>query len=401
MSASDIVATEQTGFQLERFQWSGPDRLEVEGRWFGVRGRRFIRPVLTVQFEGRRRRLLAMLEHKPWQADENESWIAAFPWDGPTDGVSKAELEVGALTVDLPPPGGSRRGRRRPEPAKVPPAAAAAAKAPPAEAPAPAKVTPAAFEAPRAEMDVRPAASRRPAFERHQQLERELAGARFELGRLRQRHDEKSQQLRAAAHQAAERLEAQAAEAVDAAGRAEQASAEASHLREALRREREGQGAELERLRAADAEARAEAGRQREAAATTAAEAERLREAHAEAVAENQRLRQASRQASAEAERLRAAASRRSEARRPPDPQATAPFQAVPDDDTTARMPPPAERRTTAIRGHPEPAAVAAHPLGEASGDRTALQVWAPRIAALVLVALLLLALALTVSGIL
>ena len=42
------VAPEQTGFELDRFQWAGEDRLEVEGRWFGVRGRRFVRPVLTV-----------------------------------------------------------------------------------------------------------------------------------------------------------------------------------------------------------------------------------------------------------------------------------------------------------------------------------------------------------------
>ena len=34
------------------------------------------------------------------------TWIAAFPWEGPHDDVGEAELEVGALTVDLPPPGG-------------------------------------------------------------------------------------------------------------------------------------------------------------------------------------------------------------------------------------------------------------------------------------------------------
>ena len=129
MSAFDTVAPEQTGFELERFQWSGADRLEVEGRWFGVRGRRFVRPVLTVQVHGRRRRLLAMLEHKPWQAEETESWIAAFPWEGSRDDVGEAELEVGALTVDLPPPGGSQRARRKPASPQPAPAAAAATSA--------------------------------------------------------------------------------------------------------------------------------------------------------------------------------------------------------------------------------------------------------------------------------
>ena len=103
------VAPEQTGFELDRFQWSGEDRLVVEGRWFGVRGRRFVRPVLTVRVAGARRRLLALLEHKPWAADEGTAWIAAFPWDGPRDDVGDAELEVGALTVDLPPPGGAEQ----------------------------------------------------------------------------------------------------------------------------------------------------------------------------------------------------------------------------------------------------------------------------------------------------
>src|SRR6185436_15418248 len=95
----DTLAPEQTGFELDRFQWAADDRLEVEGRWFGVRGRRFVRPVLTVQVAGRRRRLLALLEHKPWSADEGATWIAAFPWEGAHDAVGEAELEVGALTV--------------------------------------------------------------------------------------------------------------------------------------------------------------------------------------------------------------------------------------------------------------------------------------------------------------
>ena len=451
MSAFDTVATEQTGFELERFQWSGDDRLEVEGRWFGVRGRRFVRPVLTVQVRGRRRRLLAVLEHKPWQADETESWIAAFPWEGSRDDVGEAELEVGALTVDLPPPGGSQRRRR---PASAEPAAAAAEPSTAAEA------------------DEPPSTDRRTASETRHQVERDLAGTRAELGRLRQRHEEESRELRASVREASD---------------------EAARLREELQREREGRGTELDRLRESDAEARAAAARHRDAASTTAAEAERqreeaaaasaelerqreeaaaaaelerlreaastaaaeaeqLREARQEALAENQRLRQATRKASAEAERLRAASRRPGaprpapaetaakpagdppEPRRSPDPQATVPFQVVadkPDDDATVRVPPPTvrriprgqpaeaagaeatpparevaprpagERRTAAIRGRPEPGAGSARLLGELPRRRSTLEVWGPRLAALVLVALLLLALALIVRGLL
>ena len=31
-------------FELERFEWTADERIEVEGRWLGVRGRRFMRP---------------------------------------------------------------------------------------------------------------------------------------------------------------------------------------------------------------------------------------------------------------------------------------------------------------------------------------------------------------------
>jgi hypothetical protein len=65
---------------VERIAASGPDRLEVSGRWFGVRGRRFVRPTLTVRRDGidGEVRSLADLEHKPWAAQDGEPWIAAF-----------------------------------------------------------------------------------------------------------------------------------------------------------------------------------------------------------------------------------------------------------------------------------------------------------------------------------
>ena len=64
-------------FELEQFERSG-DRLRVSGRWFNVRGMRFMRPTLTVGD----RRVLAVLDHKPWMPEEGETWIAEFPWDG-------------------------------------------------------------------------------------------------------------------------------------------------------------------------------------------------------------------------------------------------------------------------------------------------------------------------------
>jgi hypothetical protein len=107
-------------FELERFEWVAPERLEVEGRWFGLRGRRFVRPTLFLHDRDGRRRLLALLDDKPWTADDGEVWTAAFGWEGPPASFDSAELAVASgIDVDLPPPdalavGRSRRPRRFP-----------------------------------------------------------------------------------------------------------------------------------------------------------------------------------------------------------------------------------------------------------------------------------------------
>jgi hypothetical protein len=312
------VAPEQTGFELDRFQWADDDRLEVEGRWFGVRGRRFVRPVLTVQVAGGRRRLLAVLEHKPWNADEGAAWIAAFPWDGPRDDVGDGELEVGALTVDLPPPGASKSPRKRRRAESTPPTATAA--------PAPKVVSPP--EPTGGEPVLRAAGESR------QQLERDLASARAELGRIRARHEDELRSARSEARKATERLSALEAQAGESGRRAELLEDEATRLREELEAVRESQGEQLTRMGASEAEARAELARERERAEEVGGEADRLRataadvdrlqderdgiiqaledlrEKHEEALAEVAKLRQAARRSAAEVERLRAASRR-------------------------------------------------------------------------------------------
>jgi hypothetical protein len=104
MPASDVVS-DGVGFEVERFEWTDSDRLEVTGRWYGLRGHRFVRPVLVVQTGDEQRRMLALLEHKPWAADDGDEWIAAFPWEGPPLELIAAELAVApSLAVDLPMP---------------------------------------------------------------------------------------------------------------------------------------------------------------------------------------------------------------------------------------------------------------------------------------------------------
>ena len=102
-------------FEVERFEWADDDRLELEGRWFGLRGTRFIRPTLEVEVDGEPRRLLALMEHKPWAAEEGEDWLAAFAWEGERGEIA-AELAVGSdLTFELPRPGGGKPGKASPK----------------------------------------------------------------------------------------------------------------------------------------------------------------------------------------------------------------------------------------------------------------------------------------------
>jgi hypothetical protein len=135
-AGTSVIPLTELGFELDRFAWSADGRLEVAGRWYGVTGRRFVRPVLNVRGTGRRRRLIAVLDHKPWapEPETDELWIAAFPWQGSREHVTGAGLVVSPdLMLDLPPPGEDvagtvlhpkpRRGKaaaRAPEPAPEP-----------------------------------------------------------------------------------------------------------------------------------------------------------------------------------------------------------------------------------------------------------------------------------------
>ena len=106
-----MTRLERASFEVERFELAGNSCLEVRGRWFGVRGRRFMRPALTAVADGREHRFLAVLDHKPWNAEEGKTWLAAFPCSTDPAAIIKAELTVAPdVTVPLPPPS-------RPQPA--------------------------------------------------------------------------------------------------------------------------------------------------------------------------------------------------------------------------------------------------------------------------------------------
>lgn len=105
-------------FELERLEQTVAGRLELSGRWFGVRGRRFVRPTLTFEAEGQRYRLLADLEHKPWLAEDGSPWTAAFAWQADAGPLEGLELSV-APDIVIPlseGDGGDRPETKRPGP---------------------------------------------------------------------------------------------------------------------------------------------------------------------------------------------------------------------------------------------------------------------------------------------
>ena len=103
-------------FALDRFRVED-GRLVVAGRWYGVTGRRFVRPVLQAAGQ---RRMIAVLDHKPWMAEEGRAWLAAFPHEGE---VGPARLQVApAIAIELPASGpGAADGIPRPARLTAPP----------------------------------------------------------------------------------------------------------------------------------------------------------------------------------------------------------------------------------------------------------------------------------------
>ena len=115
MSAvGSVLQVGRVAFEVTRFEVVG-EYCRVEGQWFGVRGRRFMRPALTVVVDGRPVRLLADLAEKPWAAEDGEPWKATFPYSIEGEQSGDAELTVAPdVTITLPiPERRSVAGRRK------------------------------------------------------------------------------------------------------------------------------------------------------------------------------------------------------------------------------------------------------------------------------------------------
>jgi hypothetical protein len=372
-------------FEVERFEWTSPERLELVGRWSGLRGHRFLRPTLDFEVDGERRRMLADLDHKPWAPEEGQDWIAAFTWKGDPAHLDEAELTVSPeLAVQLPAPGGS--------------VAKGTAKA------------------------AGPAAERRPARRpRTAVLEGELAAALAEVERLgaeldraRASHAESGKELRErlrGEHARIRELETELEQAREGAREqlTEKDTAAAAEL-EGLRKERDAATAEREAATAArdDAVAAAEAARaERDGALRKLRAAEVERDALTEARDRARQERNAwmSRARAAKAGRPslapEAAPAPRAASEPAPAPEAAPAARGAsapdpvpaPDPAPAAGAGPapapgtpttPAERRTIQIGERPGPTRPAPAALEPDRRPRSPLAAWAPRIAAII-----------------
>ncbi len=351
MSPAHAPPVPSVTFEVDRFGWTSDDELELVGRWFGLRGHRFLRPTLDVVVAGERRRMLAVLEHKPWAAEEGEEWVAAFTWRGEHAALDDAELTVSPdLAVQLPLPDG-------PRPPTAAPAAAAG--------------------------DRRPA--RRP---RTAVLEDELAAALAESARLtqelttaRETHSEAARELRERARVAQEEAKRLAGELEQARERMTAAEAEAGEIVAAAevqtRREVERLSDERDAALAARDSAvtqAAEARVERDAALKKLAAAESERDALVEA---RDRARQ---ERNAWMQRARAATAGGRRGMAPVADRVSAPGAA----DRPALAPQPGERRTIQIGDRPGPLkpAPAADP-----APRSPREAWTPRLITIVALA--------------
>ncbi len=90
-------------FELERFVWATPDRLEIDGRFVGLGDEPLADPVLVLHGEDRTHRLAAVTDGVV--GGNGGHWHAAFAWQEAPTAFGTAQLELGEeLFVELPQP---------------------------------------------------------------------------------------------------------------------------------------------------------------------------------------------------------------------------------------------------------------------------------------------------------
>jgi hypothetical protein len=96
-------------FELERFEWQAPDRLEIAGTFHGLEHSPDDTPVLVVSGDGEAHQLRSVDASLSGPPEDGKSWQAQFAWDEAPIGIEAAVLEFGTgMVIDLPAPGANR-----------------------------------------------------------------------------------------------------------------------------------------------------------------------------------------------------------------------------------------------------------------------------------------------------
>lgn len=107
--------TETPTFELKRFAWGAPDRLEVAGTFGGLPETRPDSAVLVVHAGETVHELPAVADSADQPLEDGRAWQAEFAWQEAPVAFDLAELRLGPdLVVELPEPGARKRlGRPR------------------------------------------------------------------------------------------------------------------------------------------------------------------------------------------------------------------------------------------------------------------------------------------------
>jgi len=95
---------ERPSFELKRFAWAAPDRLDLSGVFSGVADEPAGEPSLVVRGSGGEHRLPAIADSISGSLEDD--WAATFAWQEVPEAFDEAQLEFpSGLTVVLPQPG--------------------------------------------------------------------------------------------------------------------------------------------------------------------------------------------------------------------------------------------------------------------------------------------------------
>ena len=101
-------------FELARFAWGAPDRLELSGMFVGVPDVPADTPTLVISGVNGVHRLPVVPESVSGPPEDGRRWEAVFAWQEPPVAFEVAELQFGDdMVVELPEPGEGRTRSRR------------------------------------------------------------------------------------------------------------------------------------------------------------------------------------------------------------------------------------------------------------------------------------------------